>query len=149
MNMLSKILILLALVLQSQIVLADTEVHADVAHTEGVHAEAAHAQAASCTSADQTHLHHNNHNFAEAMHACSGFRGLDIKCFDQKYPGLTANCVQCYAKMAECGVSHCVSRCMFNSRGPDCRACSKEHCGKSLEKCAGITFENSPDIARN
>lgn len=137
MKMLSKILILVALSLQSQIALAENDEHMEAAHAAG------------CTSADHTHLRHDNHNFAEAMHACSGFRGLDTKCFDQKYPGLTANCVQCYAKMTDCGVSHCVSRCMFNSRGPDCRACSKEHCGKSLEKCAGIAFENSPDIARN
>ncbi|KAL3128549.1 hypothetical protein CHM_4g3540 [Cryptosporidium hominis] len=57
---------------------------------------------------------------------------------------LSAQCNDCWAKTAHCGVKHCASQCLFNTCVAKCQKCSIRECSKQLNECAGTTWMPLP-----
>jgi hypothetical protein len=103
----------------------------------------------SCTESDQSHIHKDNHAFAEALYNNSHLSGLDKAGFMNEYKGLSDECAGCYERMTKCSINHCMGRCMFSPRGEKCRDCAHEKCGAPLETCIGKPRTQSPDFDRS
>ena len=49
---------------------------------------------------------------------------------------LSEPCANCVSKLAACGRANCKWKCLFNTHGEQCKACTKQHCQGDFWKCA-------------
>lgn len=57
---------------------------------------------------------------------------------------LSPQCAECHAEEAACTKSNCMGTCMWRPGGPECAACSWEHCRAALVTCTGLDEELLP-----